>query len=110
MGDARYGWQSRCAWFQSVVPETVQNCRISKDVVNGSRDIRFPQNKGRKRSERLPNETEAIRTNAYQTEVQVKNYWLEYQFEKKKAHLPWDLRRVQLLESFIGPAPTLVSS
>ena len=73
-------------------------------MVNGSRDIRFPQNKGRKRSERLPNETEAIRTNAYQTEVQVKNYWLEYQLEKKKAQLPWDLRRVQLLESFIGPA------
>ena len=34
----------------------------------------------------------------------MKNYWLEYQFEKKKTHLPWDLRRVQLLESFIGPA------
>ena len=38
------------------------------------------------------------------TEVQVKNYWLEYQFEKKKTRLPWDLRRVQLLESFIAPA------
>ena len=24
----------------------------------------------------------------------MKNYWLEYQVEKKKAHLPWDLRRV----------------
>ena len=38
------------------------------------------------------------------TGVEVKNYWLEYQFEKKKTRLPWDLRRVQLLESFIAPA------
>ena len=45
---------------------TVQNCRINKDVVTGSRDIGFLQNMGRKRSDRLPNETEAIRTNAYQ--------------------------------------------
>ena len=43
----------------------VQNCRISKDVVNGSRDTEFPQNKGRNRYESLPNETEAIRTNPY---------------------------------------------
>ena len=34
----------------------------------------------------------------------MKNYWLQYELEKKKTHLPWDLRRVQLLESFIGPA------
>ena len=34
----------------------------------------------------------------------MKNYWLRYELEKKKTHLPWDLRRVQLLESFIGTA------
>ena len=81
------------------LPFELQDCQYGKSRLKfsrsdpeSSRDIRFPQNKGRKRSERLPNETEPIRTNAYQTEVQVKNYWLEYQFEKKKAHLPWDLR------------------
>ena len=101
-----YATRVNISWiFCSLILLTVNiDLKFSRSDPESSRDIRFPQNKGRKRSERLPNETDPIRTNAYQTEVQVENYWLEYQFEKKKAHLPWDLRRVQLLESFIGPA------
>ena len=33
----------------------------------------------------------------------MKNNWLEYKLEKESRDLPWDLKRVQLLESLIGP-------
>ena len=33
----------------------------------------------------------------------MKNYWLESELEKESRDLPWDLKRVQLLESLIRP-------